>query len=460
MNIIPDKTKCEEYSKKKIQTRISFLVSQLIDWNTFLADENHVYCWNDQQGIYQETVKDYFCKVFRILYQTYWEDYSTKKGEEAFEQIRIAHFIERKNWPLYSNLIPFNNGIYNRDTKTLIMFHQKYKITAKLTFDYSEQRPLLFEGTLHKLLPNALDRYAVLQYLAYCLTDETKFQVAQLWWGNGNNGKSSLAELLIKILGPFATTFDLSRLNKDAGYITQVLGKRFALCSEMGGNFLYQETTEKIKRMITDQFLDGRAAYEKALVWTNTTKYLITSNKLPRIQDRNDKAFWRRWKLIQFTQDFTGHEDRELFNDIFENEAGMILSHLVRDIDYSTITADPWEEVQAFWLSYASNTRQFLKEQCTIDNTKRVSTEILYNAYSTWCREQPGAEKPDIVSRQTFSKELRRMGITHNQSNSNYFYENVRLNSGEGLDEIPAKRLSVNPIYDEFELEELSHSMS
>jgi putative DNA primase/helicase len=160
---------------------------------------------------------------------------------------------------------------------------------------------------LDKVQRGDMDMIGFLQRLSgYSLWGSSEEETANFLWGDGRNGKGKTLDILLRILGdyattvPFATLLDGVKRNPQGASpdIASLAGKRMVVAQESNINGKFNEALLKT--------LTGRDEYKarhlhKDLIDIRPVFTLwLASNSKPRIIDQSE-AMKRRVKLIPFT---------------------------------------------------------------------------------------------------------------------------------------------------------------
>ena len=96
--------------------------------------------------------------------------------------------------------------------------HNREDLITKLAdVDYLPKATApVFEAFIRDILPNEAVQRFVQRYLGYCLTALTREQVFALFHGEGRNGKSTLVDIVAKILADYSTSVPISTLVNDS----------------------------------------------------------------------------------------------------------------------------------------------------------------------------------------------------------------------------------------------------
>ncbi|MYM23199.1 DNA primase [Duganella sp. FT135W] len=190
------------------------------------------------------------------------------------------------------------------------------------TYDPQCQRPEKFLAFLNQVLPDREVQNRLQEYIGYTLTADTSHQRAQLWIGNGANGKGVLCNIVQALHGsPRSINLDELRDSK------------FALSQHVDSSLICAD--EVPERHINEGLLKSLIAGEsvsidrknKDLISARITgKFLVLGNHLPRITDHSD-GFLRRWDIVPFDVSIPEEDrDPQLANFIIVNELGGVLN--------------------------------------------------------------------------------------------------------------------------------------
>lgn len=255
----------------------------------------------------------------------------------------------------------------------------------------------------------------LLEIIGYTLyPHEYPFHKAILLVGEGRNGKTTYINLIETILGrenvSHVNLKDLDpRNNRFAAY--DLHGKLANISSEpVSGTIdvtlfkqLTGEDTIRFERKFRDAFNDK-----------NYAKMIFAANKLPRLTE-DTYAFWRRWIVIEFPNQFP--LDPKFFEKTFTPEEieGIILSSLhafrlvlLRKGFTSQGTRDPKEE----WLKRSNNVYLVMnylmdKDFIELDKQGWIETKDLYSLYikAAEILEELG-EDIEKASKRKFTEEI------------------------------------------------------
>lgn len=398
--------------------RVNGLVIILSQRYKWIADDNDIYVFTG--NYYHLLSESEFSRYFSEYWRINWNNYCTGHAKEAYKQLRDKYRVEPNRINNYPNYVPFLNGLFNIITMQLESGSPDLYITNPIPFNYTNGNCPLFRYAMQNIFPDELKRNKVLCFIAYCLTNSIHKQIAQLWVGPPKSGKTTLAEFIRKLQPNAVSSIPFKDIVSDKGAICGLKGKRLNISSEIGGSFLKQVGIDRIKALITVETLNGRDAYRRREEWLNITKFIFTSNNLPSPHNA-DKAFYRRFQFIEFSEDFTGREDPTLFNDILENEAPQVISYILSFLPkVDELFKVDIEEMEKKWNQYSNSLQNYFNERIQTDENSSVDCTLLYNDYVKWCNKKNQAH----IAQEQFGKII---SYERMRTSRGYMYKGIKL---------------------------------
>lgn len=280
--------------------------------------------------------------------------------------------------------------------------------------------------------------------VGYILTGLTTEQCLFILHGAGSNGKTTLLEVLRRLLGrDYALTADFSLLverNHHGGPrndVAALCGSRLVTASEVPeGSRL---NVSLMKALTGGDTLTARRLYEEAFEFDALFKILIAANDCPVIKDPGP-ATWRRLRLLPFLVTIPDAEkDKTLKERLPAEEGSGILNWAIEGclawrreglgepLAVATATAVYREE--------SDTIGQFLKERCTLVAGASARADALYAAYTVWAR---GRGELTPMSSTMFGKQLSSNGLTKDTVARKVVYFGVLLRSDDDASEDPS----------------------
>jgi putative DNA primase/helicase len=201
-------------------------------------------------------------------------------------------------------------------------------------YDELAQAPQ-FETFLERVLPDIEVRAFVQRFLGYCLTGLTHEQVFAFFHGDGHNGKSTLIDIICRILADYSTTVPIETLAGDqrrkGGDATPDLmrmpGSRLVRSSEPESGVKLKEAM--IKSLTSDEPILIRALHKDFNEIYPAFKLVVSGNHKPRI-DNDDNGMWRRVVLVPWNVQVPKAERDKMLGKKLWDERNGIFAWLVR----------------------------------------------------------------------------------------------------------------------------------
>lgn len=150
-----------------------------------------------------------------------------------------------------------------------------------------------FEQFLARALPWQDVRERVQEYIGYTLLPDSRYQRAQLWLGDGANGKGVLANIVQELHGAVAAV----RLDDLAGFkLSGLIGASLVYCDEVPKGRIDEQL---IKSLVAGEKVNVERKYENPMSMRIHGKWLVLGNHIPVITDHST-GFWRRWDIVPF----------------------------------------------------------------------------------------------------------------------------------------------------------------
>jgi putative DNA primase/helicase len=233
--------------------------------------------------------------------------------------------------------------------------------------------------------------------VGYTLTGVTSEQVCFMLWGDGQNGKGVLLQLLLNLTGDYGVTIPYDMLiskNNDSGSgprdgVAQLYSRRFAGASEGEDNKRLHES--KLKMLVApDGRLRGCFLYQEPFEFVNTHKLWMATNYEPIIRG-TDEGIWRRIRRIDFTHEIPAEKRiLDLEKQIWAAESSGILNWALEGVRQwlSTGLNAPDCVVKATkeYRAAQNGFARFAKECLEFETQSSVMGATLYNTYKIWAR--------------------------------------------------------------------------
>jgi putative DNA primase/helicase len=208
--------------------------------------------------------------------------------------------------------------------------------------------------------------------------------------GQGGDGKTSLLETLMKILGSeLVLSQPVRELERSGFSLGNLLGKFLFLDEDLkAGEKLADGLLKKISERKT---LSADKKYGDAFTFESRVVPIILFNNPPSIADLSN-GMRRRLVVIPFERAFRDDEiDPQRFEKIWKSELPGILNLYLAGLQRLATRGwkfDPPASVEAATnrlLEEANPAPRFIADRCSRDPRGRVVFQDLYDAYTEWC---------------------------------------------------------------------------
>lgn len=202
----------------------------------------------------------------------------------------------------YSELIPFDNGIYNFVHDRFLSFSPYVFLTHQLGGMYNpriENHPV--EEIYKKILPNAETRRFFYEIVGYSLYSTEMFPPAIfVIYGPGHTGKSALQRAVTALAGENnISSLDLAQLSGDFTTV-MLIGKLINICGETGSKqtrFDAGVDGELLKRLSDGQEITVQRKHGQPFQIRNSAKLWFVTNTIPDFGD-SSSGIYRRVYII------------------------------------------------------------------------------------------------------------------------------------------------------------------
>jgi putative DNA primase/helicase len=278
--------------------------------------------------------------------------------------------------------------------------------------------------------------------LGYLLTADRSEQKLFFWYGLGANGKSTLADLLLWIVGTYGLKLPANVLmqsphDRHPTELAQLRAKRLAMSSELDEAQFWAES--RIKELTGDEVLTARFMRGDFFEFPMTQTHVIVGNYKPRLRG-GDAAIARRFVLIPFQAKFEGAQRDPAMLDKLKAEAPAILAWMIEGaIAWHGNGLQIPEQVSAASREYMvdnDDVALWLAECCVMEPGSRFKASDLYESFTTWIKAR-GQHAPSM--RLWGDRMGTVQGLRKVQSNG-VRYEGVRLSDDENCRQLNLKR--------------------
>ena len=339
-------------------------------------------------------------------------------------------------------VVACHNGLLHIPTRELLAPTPAFFTLHGLEFavDPHAPSPLHWLRFLDELWPaDQASRDTLQEWIGYCLTPRTHLQKICLLVGPKRSGKGTIGRVMRRLLGErHVSGPTLANISEQFG-LSILIGKTVAIIADarISGR---TDTAVLTERLLSISGEDTLSIPRKFLPdWNGklTTRFLLMTNELPRIEDASG-ALASRFLVLTLHESFYGREDHGLF-DRFLPELPGILNWALEGWDrlYARgrfIQPSSAVDLVQEFEDLGSPIGAFVRERCDVGQGHDVPKDRIFQAWKTWC-EDNGRERPGTA--QTFGRNLRAVlpGLGESQPRvlgaRVRYYEGIRLRDGD-----------------------------
>jgi len=383
--------------------KTSFKENHIVRRKSHLGDQgfNLLYYKN---GVFELTSENFFEVIAdQILRKVFPADKirSRQTDREAIlEEMRIlTNYQEQRVFDEDKEYINFSNGLYCIKDKKLITHSPKHSSTFQIKIDFEENDCREFELALDRWFDEENKREFI-KSIYYFLTGNRSEEVAILFRGPGNDGKSKALEIFKTLAGPASTS---------AISLTELVGHTLA---SLDGSFLnvVEDASDSkfdsgaFKKVVSGGLTQINQKNKPVYSIEPKALFVISSNYPIRNSDTS-RGFLRRWKLIEFKEIKDRDQIKDFFNKRLKSELAGIVWYCI------TKGEKAWEEDKGFKIT--------MQEKAEKADMKSNSSPDAYfiNILETYSDkgidDEPRSGLDDIFKSDKFSDYIDILGADH-----------------------------------------------
>ena len=340
------------------------------------------------------------------------------RSSDLSQQLEVEFFTNHDMQELYRRLLA-NNAIHFDDTHRApldsiegiinledICFHVNttrtipqdpgYFFTTNLSIRKSDlvefETPYFDEFIQSTFLGDNSLRELFLEILGTFMSNYRPKNVF-VFCGASNSGKSVIVDFLRLIIGvPSITQIAHLRDFSSRWTIGNLKGKKLLICTECSDEFIGPDACAVIKTITGEPTLTGEQKHKDAATFTNTTRLLLVSNHLVRL-DRVDAGFANRLVTMPFPCSIPfEQQDPDLLQHLLEEKGGIFMMAMkalkeliARNFEYTHVAPAYLERIGDQKLYIAENfdagVKQFVEKCCVLESGVYLASNTLYEAY-------------------------------------------------------------------------------
>lgn len=299
----------------------------------------------------------------------------TKEGE----------FANPKYLGLKSNILDIQD-------MTTVPYSPNLMINNRIGYDYDQNAySAIMDKTLNKVCMNDPQIRSLLEEMVgYSLYRKNSMQSCFILTGEGSNGKSTILNILKKLLGKQNyTSLDLREL-EDTFKPAELYNKLANIGDDISAKYL--ESSSVFKKVVTGESFIVQRKYAQPFELESYATQIFCANELPQVHDRSD-GFSRRIVIVPFNAKFSKNdsdydpfiEDKLLTDEAIQYFLRIAIEGLRRVLLNKGFTiSQTGEQEKSDYMKLNNNVLEWFEYEPKIENE---SVTDVYMSYQVWCSQ-------------------------------------------------------------------------
>ena len=334
--------------------------------------------------------------------------------------------LDRDPW-----LLNVKNGTLDLRTGKLRCFDRDDLVTKQSTVSWNPAaRCPRFLQFLDEIFLGDQDLIGFIKrVIGYILTGDVSEQVLFFFYGTGRNGKTTLVEIILALLGEFGIQAapEILSLRKGEPHPTEqadLFGVRLAAAQEVKEGGSWDERA--IKALTGGDTVRARRMRQDFFEFSPTHKFIVCANHKPVVKGV-DLGIWRRIKMVPLKATIPAEKCDAKLPEKLRAELPGILNWAIegcQEWQKGGLASPP--EVEAATSRYKAENDlvgRFLDDECEMIPSVREDSSRLYRAFLGWCKDS-GEDPP---SARAFGERLDERGHKQKKTGGVKYRMGVRM---------------------------------
>lgn len=361
--------------------------------------------------------------------------------------IILLQKCEKIRFNTHQNKLCFTNCVLDIDTFQMELHNRMYFQTIQFPYEYKpiditlndhdfneemEFRAPLWIQFLNDLGHSIDTIKRIQQWFGYCLVPTAKIERCLFLKGEGSNGKSTLLEVLIGILGQEQVSCLEPQELFDKFKVCIIQDKLANICSDIETSQVFDA---RFKKLVSGEDQIGEEKQKRAFKFRPYARFIFSANAFIPTRDRSH-AFFRRFDVIEFKRIFEEKEQDQDLKEKLKKEIPYIINWALRGLlslrqnNWKFSESAEFAETKAEFESAVNPVKQFVEEEINVTQKPddKLKCSALRERYVNWCKSK-GYE---VMAENKLGCELKRLGIDKIREREcgklGYFYKGILLN--------------------------------
>lgn len=327
--------------------------------------------------------------------------------KEVYKYIMLK--VSKKGEYSPAKYLGLKDTILDIETMEEYPYSPRFTINNKIDVAYNpDAYSEVMDKTLDKVACGDKEIRALIEeMIGYTIYRQNSMQVAFILTGEGSNGKSTILNVIKKLVGKQNyTSLDLREL-EDTFKPSELYGKLANIGDDISAKYL--DNSSVFKKVVTGESFVVQKKYAQPFELESYATQIFCANELPNVQDKSD-GFSRRLLIVPFRARFTKKdpdydpfiEDKLLNDESLEYLLKIAIDGLRRVVfNKEFTTSHKGEQEKLEYLMDNNNVLEWLDSNPKLLNE---SVADVYLMYRIWCADN--GTKP--VKKLNLGKEIKK----------------------------------------------------
>jgi putative DNA primase/helicase len=353
-----------------------------------LRENEEIYVYKN--GLYIEGGETHIREMLHRLY------YGVPRNEvnEVLATVRATTYVTNRDFDTHAEIIHCKNCLVN--VKNMKVFDQTHTLLTRnqlnTVYNPNAKCPQILKF-LSEVMPDPSDLKTLIELMSSILLYKLKLEKAIVFVGDQANGKSTLIELLVDLLGEDnISNVSLQRLAVSQFSTSNMIGKILNAYGDLDVDSI--EQTGMIKQIISHDHIMVEKKNKNAFSTRIPIRLLYSANRLPELPNA-DEAIFRRFWVIKWTivippekrdlkllEKLTSPEEKSGFLNILLKNAHQLLHN-----NFQFTHPQHLEETKQRWREKSDSVSSWVEYEIAVNPDYKINSQDLYGYYKNWCIE-------------------------------------------------------------------------
>jgi putative DNA primase/helicase len=267
---------------------------------------------------------------------------------------------------------------------------------------------------LGEILPDKELRTFLKRWFGWCLTGIVNEEILPIFYGTGANGKSTLVNMLLEILGDYGQQAPqdllIAKRREHPTELADLFGRRLVASAESEEGVRLNESL--VKQLTGRERVRARFIKQDFFEFDPTHKLVLLTNHKPTIRG-SDKGIWRRLKVVPFEVTIPENkQDRHLTEKLRSELPGILRWGVEGCLEWQREGLPEAASIRAASDQYREEQDvlgAFFEECCIMveEESVYVKWSTLFETYQEWCKRSGES----VMKKRVFSDRLKERGF-------------------------------------------------